>query len=143
MSKKMSPQISRTIFFVLGVICYAIGYVFLSEKSYGGSFSRLITIVGMFLILNSFTYKTKESELKLHALIQKGTKEFSEKAFLRIMLISIMLFIVIASIMLSKIIKQEYVGRSDYVISFIIGLPLLFSYSLWEKWKLLKANKST
>ncbi|MGB4588220.1 MAG: hypothetical protein WBI17_03155 [Clostridiaceae bacterium] len=140
MAKKISPQIMRTIFFVLGILCYATGYAFFTEKGYGGSFSSLITIAGMFFILNSFTYKTKESELKLHSFIQKGTNNFSEKAIMLLSFMFIAFFIVIAYMIYSKILKQEYVGRDDYVVSLCAGILLLFGFSLWEKWRFLKSK---
>jgi len=76
---------------------------FFSQKGYGGSFSSLMTMVGIFFMSISFTYKTKEIELKLHSLIQNRAKEFSGKAF----------FVVIAYLVYSKILKQEYFGRSE------------------------------
>lgn len=138
MLKKISPQIMRTIFFVLGILCYATGYAFFSGKSYGGSFSSLITIAGMFFILGSFTYKTNESELKWHSFIQKGADDFSEKAFLFLSLMFIAFFIIIAYMIYSKIIRQEYVGRGDYIVSIFSGLLLLSGFSMWEKWRFLK-----
>jgi len=117
-----------------------IGYAVFSEKGYGGSLTNLITIVGIFFILNSFTIKTKESELRLHSLIQKGAKEFSEKAFLLLALVFIAFFIVIAYLIYAKIIKQEYFGRSDYMVSLFAGFLLFFSFSFFEKWRLLKGK---
>ena len=134
MSKKISPQTMRTIFFVLGILCYATGYAFFSGKSYGGSFSSLITIAGMFFIMGSFTYKTKESELKLHSFIQKVHKNFSKKAFIILSLMFIVMFIVIAYQIYSKILKQQYVGRDDYVVSVCAGFLLFFGFTMWEKW---------
>ena len=134
MSKKISPQTMRTIFFVLGILCYATGYAFFPEKDYGGSFSSAITIAGMFFIVGSFTYKTKESELKLHSFIQKVYKNFSKKAFMILSLMFIVLFIVIAYQIYSKILKQQYVGRDDYVVSVCAGFLLFFGFSMWEKW---------
>lgn len=140
MSRKLSPQTMRTIFFVLGIVCYVTGYAFFPKKGYGGSFSNLITIAGMFFILSSFTFKTKESELKLYALIQKGTKEYSEKVFFVFVMMFIVIFILIAYGVYSKILRQGYVGRIDYVISVFSGFLLLFGYILWEKWRLLKSK---
>lgn len=140
MLKKISPQTMRTIFFVLGILCYATGYAFFPEKGYGGSFSNLITIAGMFFIVSSFTFKTKESELKLHALIQKGTKEYSEKVFFVFVMMLIVIFILIAYYVYSKILRQGYIGRTEYVISIIAGFLLLLGYTLWEKWRLLKSK---
>ena len=140
MSKKISPQTMRTVFFVSGILCYATGYAFFPEKGYGGSFSSLITIAGMFFILGSFTYKTKESELKLHSFIQKGTSNFSEKAVLFLSLIFIAFFIAIAYMVYSKILKQEYVGRGDYIVSLCAGFLLFFEFSMWEKWRFLNSK---
>jgi|GEM_PF-4947338 len=140
MIKNISPRKIRTVFFVLGILCYVIGYAVFSEKGYGGSLTNLITIVGIFFILNSFTIKTKESELRLHSLIQKGAKEFSEKAFLLLALVFIAFFIVIAYLIYAKIIKQEYFGRSDYMVSLFAGFLLFFSFSFFEKWRLLKGK---
>lgn len=140
MFKKISPQPMRTIFFILGILCYATGYAFFPEKGYGGSFSNIITIAGLFFILSSLTYKTKESELKLYALIQKGTKEYSEKVVFVFVMMFIVIFILIAYVVYSKILRQGYVGRIDYVISVLSGFLLLFGYILWEKWRLLKSK---
>lgn len=130
MLKKISLQTMRTIFFVLGILCYATGYAFFPEKGYGGSFSNLITIAGMFFIVSSFTYETKESELKLHSFIQKVHKNFSKKAFM----ILLLMFIVIAYQIYSKILRQQHVGRDDYVVSVCAGFLLFFGFSMWEKW---------
>lgn len=140
MVKNLPPQKIRAIFFILAILCDVTGYAIFSEKGYGGSLSSLITMVGIFFMLLSFTFRTKESELKLHSLIQKGTKGFSEKSFLLLALMFIAFFIGIVYLVYSKILKQEYFGRSDYVVSLIGVVPLFLSYSLWEKWKLLKSK---
>jgi len=81
MLKNLPPQKMRTLFFVLGLLCYATGYALFSENNYGGSLSHLVTIFGIFFIANSFTYKVKETELRIHTLNKEMQKDFQEKPF--------------------------------------------------------------
>ncbi len=137
---QLSIQQIRTSSFVFAIIFYLSAYISYSGQNYGGSFSSLIGIFGLFALTTAFNYKVEEKELNIHSFIRNQTDREPRKTFSFLALISMIVALLGTYFSFRSMAQVEKITKTNLGFQIILVFIFLLSFSFWKERKLKRRN---
>ncbi len=142
--KELAPGKKRRFFFFLSIILFILSILLIDKEMVnGGTLSSFIRLLGTFSLFYVFTYKTKESEPKIHTWIRSRTQYPPEKVFFFLSILFTILTSILAYFFFKALIREMHLSPKLYTFSLLSGVVLLFTSSLWERWSILRKENKT
>ncbi len=141
--KNLTPEKKRTFFLIMFVILSIISFLLLEKETFnGGTLSSFIRLLSTFSLIYGTLYVKKVSEPKIHSWIRSKAKQSSKEVFLVLALVFTLISVSLAYSYYATQAQQKYLTPEIFILSFIAVSVLAFTFSLWERWSLLRKEAS-
>ena len=141
--KSASPKKVRTTLFIISMGIFLLSYAILPKDTLEySSASSFLKLIGIFILVQSFSYKLRESELTLHTIIRENTpRPFKSTLLFLAILFSLTL---IAFYIYSFITNYNWVEADPLtqVLLVLFSILMSFTFSLWDRWSILRRSLS-